>query len=85
LYNAAVTSEYLDGYGYTANGSPVNQYASSGSWNQRWALEVTDSGYYKLINKETGMCVDTGGLTGNGVGVQQWGSGSSYNQQWLIK
>jgi len=42
----------------------------------------TDSGYFKLVNRASGMCLDTGGQTSNGATMQLWASGTSYNQQW---
>jgi hypothetical protein len=42
------------------------------------------SGYYKLQNAATGLCVDGMGRTTNGSACGQYASGTSTNQQWSI-
>jgi lysophospholipase L1-like esterase len=42
------------------------------------------SGYYKLQNRATGLCVDGMARTTNGSACGQYASGTSTNQQWSI-
>lgn len=74
---------YLDGGGFTANGSTCKLWGASTSNNLRWTLIDVGGGYYKLKNVATGMCVDVGASPyANGDNCEQWGEGTSYNQQW---
>jgi hypothetical protein len=72
---------YLDSYG-TGDDTPVRLHQLSSHPNQEWTIVQTDSGYYKIINRATGKCVDTGGATGDGDNVENWNNNASYNQQW---
>jgi hypothetical protein len=76
------TNMYLDGYGYTSNGSDAKQYSNSSSMNQQWVIEGTGSTYVKIKNASTGLYLDGLGYTSNGSVAGQWSSGTSYNQQW---
>ena len=76
-------SKYLDGMGRTSNGSLVGQWAGGSSNNQRWTIVDAGSGYYKLKNVATGLCLDVGASPYvNGDIVEQWPDGSSQNQHW---
>jgi hypothetical protein len=76
-------SKFLDGMGRTSNGSIVAQYANGSSNNQKWTIIDAGSGYYKLKNVATGLCVDIGASPwANNDPVEQWADGTSYNQQW---
>jgi len=77
----ATTGMFIDGMGYTSNGSNACQWGNSGSTNQQWLLEVAGS-YYKIKNRATGLYLDGMGRTSNGSICGQWSSSSSYNQQW---
>jgi hypothetical protein len=79
----------LDASSNTADGSAILQVTrnspSSATNSQQWTItQVGSTGYYKIINRSTGKCLDTGGLTASGSALQQWSSGSSYNQQWTL-
>ncbi|HWT75391.1 MAG TPA: RICIN domain-containing protein [Mobilitalea sp.] len=78
----AATSMYLDGYGYTTDGTNAMQYASSSSTNQQWVIEGTGSTYVRIKNIATGLYLDGLGYTTNGSVAGQWSGTSSYNQQW---
>ncbi len=76
------TSMYLDGYGYTSDGSDAKQYGNSSSTNQQWVIEGTGSTYVRIKNAATGLYLDGFGNTSNGSTVGQWSNTNSYNQQW---
>jgi endoglucanase len=80
--------KYLDSLGRTGPDTAVGQWANSSSYNQQWTIQSLGGGYYKIVNRANGLCLDSGGWTANTdvtnrLGyVEFWGSGSSYNQQW---
>ena len=70
----------------TASGAACIQYTYNGGWNQMWCLEETTDGYYKIINRNSGMVL---GMSGNsalegGLCVQLPDVGDD-NQKWLIQ
>jgi glucosylceramidase len=74
--------------GGTANGTTLQQWTcASGSTNQEWQFQPTDSGYDKIVTRNAptlGWDVTGGaGATGNGVPIQLWTYGGGTNQQWL--
>jgi glucosylceramidase len=74
--------------GSTANGTAVQQWdCGSGNANQEWQFQPTDSGYYKVVSRNsTSAAWDvTGGsgATANGTAIQLWSYGGGTNQQWL--
>lgn len=75
-----------DANGSTANGAAVQQWAcQTGSANQQWQFQATDSGYFKVVSRNAGSAVwdVTGGSgAGNGAKIQLWAYGSGTNQQW---
>lgn len=76
-------NKYLDSLGHTGTNTTVGQWDNSTSYNQQWSIVSVGGGYYKIINRANGLCLDTGGATGNGdADMEFWGSGGTYNQQW---
>ncbi|HEU6447071.1 MAG TPA: rhamnogalacturonan lyase B N-terminal domain-containing protein [Verrucomicrobiae bacterium] len=75
------TGLYIDGMGWTTNGSDCAQWSGSASYNQQWAI-VTAGSYVRLQNRATGLFLDGMGRTSNGSNAGQWSDSSSYNQQW---
>ena len=58
-------------------------------WNnnpfQRWRLEQTGGGFYRIINVGSGKVLDvTGQSTQNGANIQQWDYANQPNQQWRL-
>lgn len=39
---------------------------------------------HTIVNKKTGLAIDSAGTFGNGKGVVQWGTNDSLNQRWLL-
>jgi len=75
----------------TSNGTVVQQWACGASpqFNQEWQFQTTDSGYYKVMNRNApALAWDvTGGAgsTGDGVKIQLWTfvAPGGTNQQWM--
>ena len=63
------------------------QFTDDGDPDQRWQLVNAGSGYFNVINSNSGKALDNpGGSTADGTQMQQWtiwGTGNN-NQQWLI-
>jgi hypothetical protein len=59
----------------------VKQWNLSTSPNQQWSLSFTDSGYFNILNKASGLCLNGGGLTSAGSPLTQWSTINSYNLQ----
>ncbi len=69
----------------TGNGTTVQQWAcGSAQYNQEWQFQATDSGYYKVVNRNASSEVwDVANLgTGNFSPIQTWTYGGGANQQW---
>ena len=84
MLQSEADSNYLDGYGFTTNGSAANQYAWSGSLNQQWRFTKVSGSTYTITENGTGLLLDSLGNTGNGALVGQWAASGSPNQQWTI-
>lgn len=74
----------------TANGTAVQQWAcGNAQFNQEWQFQTTDSGYYRVVNRNAVSANEiwdvTGGTgaVGNGVKIQLWAYGGGTNQQWI--
>ena len=71
----------------TANGGFADlwAYTSTGGNNQKWLIQPTDNGYYKIINVNSGKALEVSGLSlSNGGGVAQWDYNGTRNQQWAF-
>jgi glucosylceramidase len=75
-----------DAAGSTANGAAVQQWTcTAGSTNQQWQFQPTDSGYYKVVSRNSATAawdVTGGSGAGDGAKIQLWAYGSGTNQQW---
>lgn len=72
-----------------AGGSTAEVFPYKGGNNQRWCfVQVSGSSdpvLYRVINVNSGLCLDADGATGsypNGTRVQQWSCHGGLNQQW---
>ncbi len=83
------SNKCVDATGWgTTNGTSVQQWAcGNASYNQEWQFQPTDSGYFKVINRNAqGLAWDvTGGTsaTQDGALIQLWTYGGGANQQWM--
>jgi Ricin-type beta-trefoil lectin domain len=95
-YNVVNTNSSLcvDATGWgTGNGTLVQQYTCAASQaNQEWQFQPTDSGYYRVVNRNaynataTNVVWDvTGGpwATADQIPVQLWSYVGNTNQQWM--
>jgi len=75
---------YGVGFG-TANGTAVQQWACGNAQvNQEWQFQPTDSGFFKVVNRNAPAEVwdVTNVGTTNGSLIQLWQFGGGTNQQW---
>ena len=80
------TGMYIDGYGRTANGSEVAQYANTTHYNAQWTFQSAGGGYYYIVNRGTGLKIDGYGKTTNGEKVYQYSSSTTHpNAQWSVQ
>jgi Ricin-type beta-trefoil lectin domain-like len=63
------------------NGVPVVQHPCSGSLTQQWSIQgpIGLVGYYQLVNRSGGKCLDA---VVNGPNIQQWQCLTVNNQSW---
>ena len=70
----------------TTNGTPVIQWNCNQQQNQQWQFQPTDSGYYKIVNRNASSEVvsvkDSGTINGSLVHIWQYYSGNT-SQQWM--
>jgi hypothetical protein len=96
-YNVVNTNSNLcvdaNGWG-TANGTVVQQYTcGAAQTNQEWQFQPTDSGYYRVVNRNAYNATAfpsvvwdvTGGpwATADSVAIQLWSYSGNTNQQWM--
>lgn len=73
----------------TADASKIGQWACNGYPWQSWQLQETGqdagSGYYHLVSRNSGKCLDVSGVsTADGAQVIQWPCSTGTNQQWQL-
>ncbi|MEU3294363.1 RICIN domain-containing protein [Streptomyces longwoodensis] len=74
--------------GGTANGTPLIQWSCGDhQTNQQWQFSATDSGYYRITNRNSaanGQVIDVpGDPSANGTALTTWGWNGGANQQWM--
>lgn len=83
------TSKGLDVYqGGTANLSNVQLYKNNRSVNQTFDITYLGSGYYKIIDVNSGKSLDVQGnnpVKSANVCIYDYNSGASESKQWIIK
>jgi predicted alpha-1,2-mannosidase len=65
----------------TVNGSLVQLWTCNGTGAQRWSY---DSATHRLVNPESGRCLDDPGSATNGVQLQIYDCNTGANQQWTL-
>jgi arabinogalactan endo-1,4-beta-galactosidase len=81
------TTNVLDDSGAsTMSGTAIVQSSANGSTEQEWTIVSVGSGYFALVNRASGLVLDTSGGSGALAGflVQEAQSGSAQTQQWQI-
>jgi endoglucanase len=74
----------LEMYGFgTGNGGQVDLWDYNGGQNQKWSIQITDNGYYKITNANSGIVLDVAASSlNNGGALEQWTYSGGRNQQW---
>ena len=70
--------------GQTANGAAARQAPWNGGNNQQWRLNDLGNGRYQIVNRGTGLVLDSGGQVASGSIVKQWTYNGSSNLLWTI-
>jgi hypothetical protein len=84
---AGSTTNVLDDSGAsTTNGTAIVQSPANSSTEQEWSVVSVGGGYFNLVNRLSGLTLDTSGGTGAlaGFGVQEPAGSSAQTQQWQI-
>jgi hypothetical protein len=69
----------------TANGTPIQQYSSSGATNQQWTVTSLGNGQYKIIGVASGRSLDvTGNSVSDGAAIELYDYHSGTGQTWII-
>lgn len=68
------------------NGVNVNSWSSNGTNWQKWQFVRAQNGIYKVINVNSGKCLEVAGqdTNVNGGNVQQWDYVGGNNQKWKL-
>lgn len=69
----------------TGDGVKVQQKTCATTNDFKWTVTSLGSGYYKIINLNSGKSLDVEGVsTSNGANIQVWTYGGGANQQWQL-
>jgi sugar/nucleoside kinase (ribokinase family) len=69
-----------------SEGIRVIHWGETGGDNQRWRVVDCENGYYKLIAKHSGLCLDVcGGNSDNGTILHQWSDNGTDAQRFKIE
>lgn len=72
-------------YGAATVGLRLQQCFNNDNDAQRWRITDVGGGYYKLINKASGLAMDvSSSSTADGAAVQQWTDNGTDAQKWLF-
>jgi len=75
-----------DGDDASGNGQNIRTATDSDADNQKWDITRDRSGYYHIINADSGKSMDDYAWSlDNGGSVKQWDNYGSLNQSWWIK
>ena len=68
-----------------ANGTPINQWISTGTDDQKWQVVSVGGLYYRIINKLTGKALGVAGASiANGAAIEEWDYLGSDNQKFQL-
>jgi chitinase len=81
------TGQCIDNAGQTGDGADMQQWAcndssSNPNTHQEWTKVSVGSGWYHIVNKNSGKCLNSGGSSSNPV--SQYTCGTSSNLSWSI-
>jgi len=67
------------------NGTPIIQWnCSSSNTNQRWQFKSVGNGFFHVVNRTSGLCLNNGGSLTSGTGITQWSCVTSANLEWSL-
>jgi hypothetical protein len=66
-----------------ANGAKVHVWDYGSGANQQWRVEPLPGGYFRMIARHSGKCLDVNG-SGSGTQLQQWTCNGGNNQQFKM-
>src|SRR5450830_32308 len=81
---SAFSSDALDNFNSSTNGTKTGQYTPSGGKTQQWQLNSVGGGYYTLVNQMSGEALDNGNTSSAGAHVIQWPPNGGTQQNWKI-
>jgi glucosylceramidase len=85
---AAAQNEVWDvtgGTGATGDSVKIQTWAYGGGTNEQWLPVSLGSGYYKMVARNSGKCLDVpGASTANGVQLQQYTCNGTAAQAWRL-
>ncbi|GEM_PF-2509188 len=79
---SVANGKLLDSLGNAAIGAPVCLASESLAPSQQWQVLKTDSGFYQIVNRETGRALSAGNFSTDGTGLISAATGSGFEQQW---
>lgn len=88
LYNGFFTikqvgSTALDNGNSLQNGSTLVSANNTADYNQQWQIVKVENGWYKIINRMSGLAIDNkDGLSNDGNVIIQYTDSDNRNQQW---
>ncbi len=82
----STTNVLDDSAASTANGTAIVQSLANSSSEQEWSIVSAGNGYFNLVNRVSGLALDTSGGSGALAGfvMQEPESGTAQTQQWQI-
>jgi hypothetical protein len=63
----------------------MQQWSNLSGSNQEYIVTQTADGNYRLVNSNSGLCVEVPGFsTSNGTQLDTWGCNGGTNQEWVL-
>ncbi len=76
----------------TQDGAAIKMYSYSTSWGQRWEIEITDSGAYRIIprcseSNDMALGLVFGGVINNGTQIKQrtYTADTDFSDEWFFE
>ena len=67
------------------NGTNIQIWNNNNTGAQRWQIEKTNDGYYRIVNYQSKKTIDVvAGLSSDGANIQIWDNNNSCAQKWSI-
>jgi hypothetical protein len=72
----------VPGASHQAGVQIIQYHCTPGANNEVWYFDWTDSGYARIRNAESGLCLNVAGAGGSGAAIIQWYCVNAANGQW---